>query len=219
MATLWQMLTKKISPDLPKTSVVINPLKAKIGSSVQFDVLDYRDMTFFVKEVREVARYVNGKNFPFTDYTLMARPLGGEDVTVKLRLMPVTNVSPGDDLTHNTVLLQKYDELPWDQGFRDILNENEFVTKQDDVETGRYWRINDVKGGYQCVVKIVDSANEKEELGFKRDEIEYWDYWREYQDEAGQPDKEFLFIEMEKSNGFFTIWKGQEINAKRVDVR
>lgn len=216
MPTLWQMLTKKFTGSPPaKTAVVSNPLKAKIGSSVQFDVLDYRDMTFFVREVREIARVVGKTNFPFVDYTLLARPLGAPDVTVKLRLMPATTVTPGDDLTHNTILLQKFRELQFDQGFRDTLNENKF----DGVETGRFWRINDVKNGYSCTAKIINEANEKTEANYEKQDIEYWDYWREFNDEAGQPTKEFLFIEMEKDNGFFTIWKGIEINARRVDVR
>lgn len=220
MPTLWQMLTKSLKgAPTPKTQVVTNPLKAKIGSSVQFDVLDFRDMTFFVREVREVARYVGTKNFPFVDYTLLARPLGGDDVLVKLRLMPVVNPQKGDDLTHNVLLLQKHDELSYNEDFKNILADNEFVIQQDGVETGRYWRINDVKGSYTTTAKIVNEENEKTEGGYATEKGEVWDYWREFKDEADQPTKEYVFIEMDSDNGYFTIWKGMEINARRVDVR
>jgi hypothetical protein len=224
MPTLWQMLTKSLkgatAAPAPKTQVIANPLKAKVGSSVQFDVLDYRDMTFFVREVREVTRFVGSKNFPFVDYTLLARPLGGDDVTVKLRLMPVTNPQPGDDLTHNVLLLTKHDELPYNDEFKNgVLAGEEFVINQDDVETGRYWRINDVKGSYEITAKIVDETNEKKDGAFTTEKAEQWDFWREFKDEADQPTKEYVYIEMNKSDGYFTIWKGQEINARRVDVR
>lgn len=224
MPTLWQMLTKSVTTKSvkgapPPKPAVDNPLKAKIGSSVQFDVLDYRDMTFFVREVREVSRFVGGKNFPFVDYTLLARPLGGDDVLVKLRLMPVTNPQPGDDLTHNVLLLQKHDELPFNDDFKNILADNEFVIQQDGVETGRYWRINDVKGNYDTTAKVVDETAEKTEGAYHTEKAELWDFWREFNDEAAQPTKEYVFIEMNKVDGFFTIWKGQEINSRRVDVR
>ena len=47
---------------------------------------------------------------------------------------------------------------------------------------------------------------------------EYWDYWRDVKDEAGQSRCEFLFVEMDAENGWFQIWKGNEIDPKRVVV-
>lgn len=219
MPTLWQMLMKNFKGSSTTLKTVENPLKAKIGSSVQFDVLDYREMTFFVREIREVSRYVGTKDFPFVDYTLLARPLGGDDVLVKLRLMPVTNPQKGDDLTHNVLLLHKHDELSYNEEFKNILADNEFVIHQDSEETGRYWRINDVKGSYATTAKIVNEENEKTENEYAIEKSEVWDYWREFNDEANQPTKEYVFVEMDSDNGYFTIWKGVEINSRRVDVR
>jgi hypothetical protein len=221
MPTAWQLLMRKLNPEKPKSSKVQNPFSAKIGSSVVFDVLDYRDMTFFVKEIKEVTRTIGTQQFQFVDYSLLARPLGKDDVLVKLRLMPVFNAQKGHvDLTHNVLLLSKYDELPFNQGLRDLLNGEDFITQQDGVETGKYWRINDVKNSYHASLKIVNEENDKNpDALFLTDGIEYWDYWREHPDESGQPVKEYLFVEMETDNGYFTIWKGEEINANRVDVR
>jgi hypothetical protein len=220
MPTLWQMLTKKVKGGPPpKTKVVSNPLNAKIQSSVQFDVLDYRDMTFFVQDVREMSRIISGKNFPFVDYTLLARPLGKDDVLVRLRLMPVTNPQPGDDLTHNTILMTKWDEFGYNADFREVVSGDDFRLHQDGTEIARFWRINDVKSSYDTTAKIVNSTNEKTEGSFITELVEYWDYWREFNDEAGLPTKEYLFVEINKEDGFTTIWKGQEINARRVDVR
>jgi hypothetical protein len=214
MPTLWEMLKKKVSPPVAKSKQIDNPLHAKIGSSVQFDVLDYRDMTFFVKEIHAVERNINGENHPFSDYMLLARPLGQDDIEAKLRLVPTTG-----DQTHSTLLLRKHDSLPFQQDFRDILNEEEFATNEDGVETGRYWRIVEGVGSYKTTAKIVTDKNENTEDPFGKLSVEYWDYWREFKDEAGADTKEYLFVEMEKENGFFTIWKGLEINAQRVDIR
>lgn len=224
MATLWQMLVRKFKgPEPLKSTQIINPLKAKIGSSVVIDVLDYRDMTFFTKEIHEVSRVIGTNNYPFTDYVLLARPIGKDDVSVKMRLMP----SSSGDLTHNVVLLQKYDELGFDQDFRNLLDDEEFVITKEEVEVGRFWRINDVKNSYKCKLKVVNEQNENPEkpvtnatsTNYDGMEIEYWDYWREFTGEADQLTKEFLFIEMDIGTGYFTLWKGIEINANSVDVR
>ena len=52
----------------------------------------------------------------------------------------------------------------------------------------------------------------------KKKDVEYWDYWREIKDEAGQPFNEFCFVEMNKEDGWFTIWQGKEIDAQNVTV-
>jgi hypothetical protein len=62
MPTAWQLLMRKLNPEKPKSSKVQNPFFAKIGSSVLLDVMDYRDMTFFVKEIKEV-NFLNTKNW------------------------------------------------------------------------------------------------------------------------------------------------------------
>lgn len=222
MPTAWQLLMRKLNPEKPKSSKVQNPFFAKIGSSVLLDVMDYRDMTFFVKEIKEVTRTIGTQQFPFVDYSLLSRPLGKDDVFIKLRLMPIVNAQKGHvDLTHNVLLLSKYDEMPFNQGLRDTLNANDFVVSDNQgVEIAKYWRINDVKNSYHASLKIVNEENDNNpDAMFLRDGIEYWDYWREHPDEAGQIVKEYLFVEMETDNGYFTIWKGEEINANRVDVR
>jgi hypothetical protein len=218
MPTAWQMLMKKLNPDPPQSKLVLNPLNARIGSSVQLDVLDFRQHTFFVKKIREISRLIGKENYQLVDYQLLARPLGKEDdVEAFLRLIPLPKASAKGDLSHHCILLKKYDELVFDQGFRDLLDDSEFVTEVDGKETGRYWRINDLKTPYKCTVKTVDEKNEK---GTSVDSMGclLWDYWREHPDEAGQPTKEYLFVEMEEENGYFTILLGEEINAQNVTV-
>lgn len=218
MATLWQMLVKMFKGSEPlKSTQIINPLKAKIGSSVVIDVLDYRDITFFIKEICEVSRTIGKNNYPLIDYFLLAKQIKDEDVLIKMRLMPSS--SSNIDLQHNVVLLQKYDELVFNQDFRNLLNDEEFIITKDDVEIGRFWRINSVKNSYKCSSKIINEVSEKSVEDTPQVKFEYWDYWREFQNEANQCNKEFLFIEMESDTGYFTLWKGIEISLGSVDVR
>ena len=62
----------------------------------------------------------------------------------------------------------------------------------------------------------LDKRVTRDEIEKRR--VEYWDYWREVKDEAGQPRREFLFVEMDGENGWFQIWKGMEIDPKRVMI-
>lgn len=219
MPTAWQLLMKKLqTPEPPQTKKVLNPFNARIGSSVHLDVIDFSDKTFFVKEIREVSRWIGTENYKFTDYQLLARPIRGDDVWVYLRLMPVQNADKHSDLTHNCLFLQKYDELAFNQDFRNLLDDPEFITNQDGQETGHYWRINDVKLPYDCQVKTITADNEKSETIDNITETVLWDYWREYPDEAKQITKGYFYVEMDKENGYFTMLVGEEISPERVNV-
>ena len=187
------------------------------AAASQLDVLDFRQFTFTVKAIREINRPIGTENYQMVDYQLLAQSANNEDVEVCLRLIPAQKAGGKQDLTHHCVLLKKYDELGFDQKFRDLLDDPEFVTEVDGAETGRYWRINDLKTPYKCTVKTIDSSNEKASSVAGRSYL-LWDYWREHPDEAGQQTKEYLYIEMEEDNGYFTILLGEEINAQNVTV-
>jgi len=216
MPTAWQMLMKKLHPDPLQSKLVLNPLGARIGSSVQLDVLDFRQYTFVVKSIREISRQIDTEVYQLVDYQLLAGPGDKEDVEAYLRLIP-QEAGGKQDLTHHCLLLKKYDELAFDQKFRDLLDDPEFVTQVDGAETGRYWRINDLKTPYKCTVKAIDEKNEKSSSVAGRSYL-LWDFWRDHPDEAGQQTKEFLFVEMDEDNGWFTILLGEEINAQNVTV-
>ena len=49
-------------------------------------------------------------------------------------------------------------------------------------------------------------------------EKDYWDYWREVEDAAGQPVRQFLFVEMERKDGWFELWQGEEFDPKKIVV-
>jgi hypothetical protein len=153
----------------------------------------------------------------------VARPLGGDKVVVRLRLMPVDDPDQAAALTHHVLLLRLDDDRPYDEGLHQVVKDDtkKFQVLEDDKVQAEYLRLNDVSNPYQAEVTIVRDVNLDKHV--TRDEIEkrrveYWDYWREVKDEAGQPRREFLFVEMDGENGWFQIWKGSEIDPKRVVV-
>jgi hypothetical protein len=219
--TLWEMLLDKLKG--PLEFQYYNPLRARIGSAVTLDEMAWRDLNFFVLSITEYKRTIGPQEFRFVDYTLVARPLGGDKVVVRLRLMPVDDPEQAAGVTHHVLLLQLEDDLPYDKGLHQVVNDDtmRFQVREDDKVQAEYTRLNDVRSPYKAELAIVRDVNLDKHV--TRDEIEkrhveYWDYWREVPDEAGQPRREFLFVEMDGENGWFQIWKGSEIDPRRVMV-
>src|SRR5687767_14756910 len=90
--TLWEMLKEAFSTS-PVELKFYNPLKARVGNAVSVDTFDLREYNFFLQEIREYKRSIHGREFQLADYVLLARPLGGEDVLLRLRLNPVADAS------------------------------------------------------------------------------------------------------------------------------
>lgn len=219
--TLWEMLTAKVSG--PVELKYYNPLKAKIGNAVQIQEIDWRDYSFFLKEIREYKRTIRGQEFLFADYVLLSRPLHGDDLWMRLRLNPVDDPSRVAGLTHNVLLLRLDDDLAYDEGLHNVVRDTtkKFQVLQDGQVTEEYWRINDVQDAYKAQVAVMRDVNndgtvEPEEV--QQIKIEYWDYWREIKDAAGQPISQYLFVEMNSDTGWFQIWKGQEVDPQKVMV-
>ena len=219
--TLWEMLTSKFSS--PTELKYYNPLKARIGNAVQINDIDWKDNSFFLKEIREYQRRISGQLFLFVDYVLLSRPLHGDDTWIRLRLNPVDDPTRAAGLTHNVLLLRLDDDLAYDEGLHNILRDTtkKFQVLENGQVTEEYWRVNDVGDSYEAKVTVLRDVNNDgtvDDDEVQRLQIEYWDYWREIKDIAGQPVTQYLFVEMNKDNGWFQIWKGQEIDPTKVMV-
>jgi hypothetical protein len=219
--TLWEMLVDKLQG--PIELKCYNPLRARVGSPVTIDTLDWRDHDFFLREIRQYKRSLGSKEFFFVDYALLARPLGGEDEWVRLRLNPVADPTKVSGLTHDVLLLRLDDEMSYNEDLHRVVRDDtkKFQVLQDGKVVEEYWRIHDVSSPYRANVTVVKDSNADNKAG--KDEVEtlqldYWDYRRETKDEAGQPQAEFLFVEMTADDGWFQIWKGAEIDPQRVMV-
>jgi hypothetical protein len=200
-----------------------NPLRARIGSALTIDEIEWRDFNFFLLSIHEYRRTIGGREFRFVDYGLLARPLGGEKVLVRLRVNPVDDPGEVAGPTYHVLLLRLDDDLPYDEGLHKTVNDTtkKFQVLEDGKVQAEYTRINDLTTSYQAEVSVIKDVNldkrvDRDEVEHRR--VEFWDYWREVKDEAGQPRREFLFVEMDGENGWFQIWKGNEIDPRRVVV-
>jgi hypothetical protein len=215
--TLWEYWTGKKKPVTEER--YFNPLKAKIGSAVTLNDIDLKQYDFFVKEMRQYERTIDGKQFLFTDYVLSAQPLKGDAVLVRLRVNPTGQTDGGP--THNLLVLRLFDEMAYDKGFHDVVSDTtKKIEVTDNNVTQTYLRINDVQGPYKATVSVVRAGQDGKvaEDALETAQLEYWDYWREMPDEAGNPMVEFLFVEMDTNSGWFQLWRGEEINAQRVVI-
>ncbi len=219
--TLWEMLLAKIQG--PVELRHYNPLRARVGSSLMIDHIDLKDLNFFVQEIREYRRRIRGQQFSFVDYVLLARPLEGQEVWARLRLVPVEGTPDPAAPSHHALLLRLYDEFAYDEGFHKVVTDTtrKFEVREGERVTEEYYRINDLTDPYKAEVAIMKDINhdgtvDPDEVETVR--LEYWDYQREVKDEAGQPVRQYLFVEMDKDSGWFQIWRGEELDPQQVFV-
>lgn len=215
--TLWEMLKAKAKG--PIELQITNPLKLKVGTNVRVDSIDLKDLVFSVKRVLEYKRDIGGQSHFFTDYDLLARPFGSDEVKLRLRLNPMESPDPASGLTHNVVLLRSYEEMAYDKGLHDVLKDTTklFEVLEDGVCTERYYRINDVQDPYGADVTVLKEGDTDLDA-LEKYSVSYWDYWRETTDEAGTKFNQFLFVEMDNDSGYFWMWRGEETIPENVSV-
>lgn len=219
--TLWEMFIEKFSG--PVEFKFYNPLRARVGTALMINDIELRDLNFFVQEIREYQRTINDKQFLFADYVLLARPLHGDEVRRRLRLNPVADPERVSGLSHDALLLSLYDEMGYNEDLHKVLKDPSkvFQMREDGELKEEYRRINDVAAPYKAQVSIirdVDKDGKVRSAEVEKPQVEYWDYWRQIQDEAGQSVTQFLFVEMDTSNGWFQLWRGQTMDPHKVVV-
>lgn len=218
MPTLWEILTRSKKPEVkPVEFRFYNPLKLRIGNVVNFDHVDFENLNFNLYALRESNRRINDEDHTFVDYDLTARPYEGDDVTVRLRLIPIPN--PESETTHNTLLLKRIGECGYDEEFHKGLafevNKGEF-TEGDN----KYWRVNDIQEHWEVESSLLrdkDNSGKVDVSEVVKQPYHYWDYWREA-DFDGVQAVEFYIVEMDADTGHFEFWLGREIDQNRVSV-
>jgi len=203
--TLWQIFNskKEVTPEY------YNPIRARVDSLVKVDKIDFRNTQFVIDSIREYTREVGGAKHVFTDYYLR-----GGDSPTKVRVMQDGTV----------VLIKQFDELNFDDGFLAVVNDDngQFEIKDDDTgKVDLYKRLQDLRGPWDVdVVKLEDKSGDGK---LSKDEVhnlkvDYWDYWRQAHNEVNEPYTEYLFVEMAKPEGQFTLWRGTEIDPQAVTI-
>ena len=220
---LYEMILRKIGwwkdpPPVVQETKVFNPIACKVGQAVSIDNLDYRKLQFTVKEVRENEVYMGSSN-KFTDMVLQARPTSGQDVWVRLRLIP--DPDPSTRLSHRSIVLSLYDEMAYNEGLHGVVKDEsgKFVVDDKDIHD-EFWRVNDVKISYTSNVTSMKDENGDGRVDpneVKHEQVEFWDYSRMTTIE-GVEVEQFVFVEMNKDNGWFQIWRGTDVNPESVSV-
>lgn len=219
--TLWEMFLDFLRGS--REVEYYNPLKAKISSPVTINEVELRDLNFFIKEIREYSRRINRKTFHFTEYVLLAKSTSGEEVNVRLRYNPRKDAAEDDPLSHHVLMLRLYDELAYDEGLYEVVTDTtkKFEVREDDQVVEEFWRINDVGRSYRAKVSVLRDLNRNRKVEARevqKVDLEYWDYWRDTTDFADQPMREYLFVEMDRDDGWFQIWRGTAMDPRRVMV-
>jgi hypothetical protein len=225
---LYELILRKIGwwpKDPPLEAKVYNPVSekadkpCKVGSAVSIDNLDYRKLQFVVKEIRENSVSMGGGLNKFTDYALQARNGSGGDVWVRLRLIPDPDTTTR--LSHRAIVLSLYDEMAYNEGLHGVVKDEsgKFVVDDKDVHD-EFWRVNDVKMSYTSDVTSMKDENNDGRIDpneVKHEQVEFWDFSRMTTIE-GVEVEQFVFVEMNKENGWFQIWRGTDINPESVSV-
>jgi hypothetical protein len=153
----------------------------------------------------------------------LARPLHGDDVSVRLRLNPIADPQKAGGREYNVLMLRLDDEMEYAADFEKLLNDKSglFQIRHDGVVKEEFQRMYGLKTPYQATVSYLRDVNQDHRI--ERDEIDtlelrYWDFSRQIKDEAGQPLEEYLFVEMDGQTGWIQIWRGCELDPRKVVV-
>lgn len=94
------------------------------------------------------------------------------------------------------------------------------IENEGEVEA-EFTRLHGLTEPYKAVVTQIRDEDENKRID--RDEIkwirlEYWDFERDTVDVGGQPEKEYLFVELDTVDGWFELWRGRPIEPRRITV-
>jgi hypothetical protein len=218
--TLWEMFTDWVGG--PQEANYFNPLKAQLGRSVTFDDLEWRDRDFKLRQILEYKRVIESREYVFVDYLLTERTIQGVETDMRLRLNPTGEGDRGGEEL-NALMLFLEDEMKYDKGLHDVVRDPTgiFRIEKDGKVEAEFTRLHGLHEPYKATVTIL--ADENADGRVARDEvevrrIEYWDFERDAADAAGQPEKEYVFVEMDAKDGWFQIWRGRAFNPRKITV-
>lgn len=240
MPTLFEMMMDKFKKKECVSHRYYNPYKIKVGSFFKIDHLDYEELNFEVVAFREVKRILPDDDRFMCDYDLFARDVKGDEILLRLRLVPIEN--PDGEMDHHAILLKRVEEFGYDKDFHESLaepwenpdtGENEYtlflnvvdndgnvVEEEGCLVQDQFWRVNDVTAEWEAETAFVrdkDNDGTIEESEVDRHKMWYWDYWRQTVLD-GVEVMEFYIIEMDNESGYFELWRGTQIDPARIMI-
>ena len=208
------MFKAKLGQKTAQAPEYYNPLGYKPGSALVVDIPSdtYKGYQFSVQSILETNRNMAGQVYKFTDYVILGNNVKGEQITLRLRCVPLHGGIPQDGASQFArILLKLEDEFKFDQGFIDVVNDDSGQFTIGDDKTGEsqvYDRINGTHGSFSTIVRELTATNNQGEAAPDKEQHfpgEYWDFWRD-----SSPAKEYVFVELSTENGWIQIWKGQD---------
>jgi len=224
--TLWEKFNERVKG--PAENEVYNPAGFKVNGRVVIDRLDYRDHNWVVEQLVSYTYRSGGVDLRHTDYVLKEQLAGGR--TIRLRAIPRAKGRPQEP-TYSLVLLQLYHEQAFDAGLEGHLQNTDNTGIFECFNDGRleatYHRIGGAKGPYDCKTEAVrdeDGNGRCERDEIVRGQAQYYDFWRDTQDEGGTPVQEYLFAEIrggkgrnrEEGDGWMSIHTGVVLDLERI---
>ena len=218
--TLWEIFQERLHARGNGNGAAIpfaNPLDLRIGSPLRMAYAngpELADYDFSVQEIREYLRRIDGQEFSFTDYVLRGVNTKSFDAdqAMPARVRVVPNLAGGRD----ALLLRLFDEFAFAEDFLNLLKDDKGIFEVKDDATGAagtFTRINDLRDPYEAAVLVVSETTAEGKAPPGRTsfaKLQYWDYWREVPIAEGKTAKEFVFVEMNSTTGWFQLWRGRE---------
>ena len=217
--TLWEMFLQRIHHGGSNGSGIpfYNPRDVRVDAAMPIAYSngpEFAGYDFTVREIREYNRRIDGQEYRFVDYVLRGvnqKTFDAADgIDVKVRAVPN---SAG---AHDALLLRLEDEFAFAEDFLGVVQDKTGVFEITDDDSGAkatFSRLNDLKDSYLAAVLVVTATTpDGKAVAGKASpvQIEYWDYWRDADIGGGNTAKEFVFVEMNRENGWFQIWRGRE---------
>jgi len=225
MPTLYEILKKWVKKSEPKKDApcpcelqIYNPLQARIGCAVTVDDVDLKRIGFFVQGVRELTVLLGGKSYPIAEYLLVATPLEGEAMEVRLRVTPAGKDDSGG-LGYRILILHQWDSLAYCDGLLEAVKDPTKIFKIDNDSLNfhaEFFRVNDVGDSFKATCKSITAK----EYCVQTSEIEFWDFSRMTHIDSVEMEQ-FLLVEMNTDNGWFQLLgppRGYEISPDRVSL-
>ena len=210
MRTLWQVMTQK---KVVQEELIYNPLGLKINARVDLNVMDHRGKIYFLREIVEHDRLVDGQSHKFVDYLLKSP----NDELVNLRAFPFESTMLRKQ-NCELLLLTKFDEMADSEDVESALNDPEdFKITLDSGEVEHFARITDGVGPQKVTTKRLKDLDANGRID-KNEVIDgkvlVWDFYREKSDE--NDGFEFLYADKDEKTGWQVLWRGFKILNSQV---
>ena len=174
-----------------------------LGDVLEIDAPATKSRRLIVAAIRQ---YAVGAVGPMVDYVLNGDPGSPQ---IRLRFLRSENA------LLRQLVLTRYDSLPYNEGLLNVVRDDSAkLIIHDDTNPANiagdiFWRMYDVRDSHVSIVNI------RSNTGVMDATIEYWDYSR-LSDSEGVETEEFIFVEMNKADGWFQIWRGIEVAAGKI---